>query len=111
MSDQGLHCLQIFQPFFTKPDVPKIEIRISQNIVWKSSFSLQWVNHKQNDPDRVQRKQIYNLFIYLFIVRACDKSSPQRRAFMVRPVCIGINWTMQTMKHKVRMVILHENVF
>ena len=49
-SDQGLHCLQIVGPFFSRnmlisqPDLPKIEIGLFQCIVWEGSFSLQWVN-------------------------------------------------------------------
>ena len=50
-SDQGLHCLQIAQPFFFRnihiiqPDIPKIENGLFQYIVWDGLFNLQWINH------------------------------------------------------------------
>ena len=45
-SDQGLHCLKIVQTFFFRniyiiqPDIPKMDKRLFQNIVWESLFSL-----------------------------------------------------------------------
>ena len=51
-NDQGLHRLQIDQPFFfrniyvIKPDIPKIENGLFQYIVLESLFSLSWIKGK-----------------------------------------------------------------
>ena len=53
-SDQDLHCLQEISPFFSRNfkiayhDIPDIEIRLFQNILRGSSFSLKSVKGERN---------------------------------------------------------------